>query len=370
MRLSLARGLGLILLVSCLPGPLRGNDPTLQRVAELINQLGDAAFARREAASKGLEAVGEQALPALRTAAADNPDLEIRRRARQAIRAIMLGCRKSKSTGLEMALIDMGGFQMGSAKGESGRRPDELAHPVAISRPYLLGVYEVTQSEFERVMKTRPSWFSAAGGGKDKVVGLDTSRFPVEQASWYDAVEFCNRLSKQDGYEPYYRLDDVQRAGEAVQRARVTIAGGNGYRLPTEAEWEYACRAGTIRAFHFGVQNTGREANLKPGPATGYGSPRKWPTLDRTAKVGSYPPNDWGLYDMHGNAAEWCWDWYGKDYAPAPAADPHGPASGTHRVVRGGSWLVNEGSCRSASRAFHPPDERNYVAGFRVARTP
>jgi sulfatase modifying factor 1 len=362
-----------LLFLAALVEPAYGDpgNETAHRMAVLIKQLGDDAFVRREMASNELEGFGEAALPYVRAAANDSKDPEIRSRARWLVRAIVLGARKSKSTGLAMSLIDAGDFSMGSLKTEPNRREDESQHLVRINKPFLLGIYEVTQDEYRQVMKVSPSWFASTGEGRAKVVDKDTSRFPVENVTWYEAIDFCNRLSKQDGYEPYYKMDDVKRDGDAIQSAKVSIAGGNGYRLPTEAEWEYACRAGTRMAFHFGTQNTGKEANLKAGPATGYGAAQTWPPLERTNKVGSYPPNLFGLYDMHGNAGEWCWDWYDKDYYSAsPLSDPRGPNKGVHRVVRGGSWLVNEGSCRSATRFWHSPEEKKYYIGFRVGRTP
>jgi formylglycine-generating enzyme required for sulfatase activity len=375
MRRRLSQGAWIALLFSAaVAGLLRGDpgkDAETERVDLLIQQLGADTFAKREAAGRSLEALGAKALPALRHAAAASADLEIRQRAEELVRTIMTGSRKSKSIGLEMVVIDAGEFQMGSPPSDKSRRADEFQHPVRITRPFLLGAYEVTQDEYQQVMKTNPSWFASTGGGKDKVAGQNTSRFPVESVTWYDAVEFCNRLSKQDRYETYYQLADVKREKESIKGATVTMTGGNGYRLPTEAEWEYACRARTSTPFHFDGANTGREANFKVATSTGYGGPTKVVELGRTAKVGSYAPNHWGLYDMHGNAGEWCWDWYDKDYyTRSPPDDPKGPNSGHHRVVRGGSWLLTYASCRSASRFWHTPDETNYYAGFRVARTP
>jgi formylglycine-generating enzyme required for sulfatase activity len=346
-------------------------DPKAERIAALVRQLGDDRFARREEAVRELEKIGEPAIDALRKARYDR-DPEVRRRVAEVLKIVMPTSRKTKTIGLEMMAIEQGEFTMGSPRGEAGRRADEAEHRVRITRPFYLGAYEVTQEEYEKVMKTNPSWFVAAGGGKDKIAGQNTSRFPVERVTWYDAIEFCNRLSKLDGYEPYYTVTDVKREKETIKGATVKIAGGNGYRLPTEAEWEYACRAGTTTAFHFGGETRSGLLNCKPlVVAAGYGSSPKWPELARTARVGSSPPNDWQLYDMHGNVAEWCWDWYDKDYYNnSPRDDPNGPNKGDQKVLRGGSWLVTEASCRSASRFLHTPDESNYVGGFRIARTP
>jgi formylglycine-generating enzyme required for sulfatase activity len=352
-------------------GLAQGEDIDAARVAVLVKQLGDDTFAKREAATKALEALGDKALPAL-VQALDNDDLEIRRRVRPLVRTLMQTPRKSKSTGLALVGIDTGEFMRGANKTELNRRPDETAQQrTRINRPFFLGAYEVTQDEYQQVMKTNPSWFSKTGEGKDKVTGQKLGRFPVENVSWYDAIDFCNRLSALDGFRPYYKLADVKRIGGSIKSATVTIVGGNGYRLPTEAEWEYACRAGTSTPYHFGNPTNGRDANVKGLTSTGYGGTVRGPNLGRTTQVGSYSANRWGLHDMHGNAGEWCWDWYDKGYyVNAPTDDPKGPAGGTHRVIRGGSWLVTEGSARSASRYFLTPDERNYYSGFRVARNP
>lgn len=338
--------------------------------AELVRRLGSPEYVERERAAAGLKELGEKALPAVRAATGD-PDPEIRGRAQALMHALLLASGKSKSTGMELRPVHPRAFEMGSPKNETSRRPDEQLHSARITRAFVIGTYEVTQAEFEKVMKRNPSWFSKNGGGKDRVVG-DPDRYPVEQVSWFDALEFCNRLSKLDGYEPYYKLEDVKTADGAITGAKVTVLGGTGYRLPTEAEWEFACRAGTNTRFHYGRSSTGKSLNARVFiPGSGYGSSSETIHLNRTTTVGDYPRNARGLHDMHGNVGEWCWDWYDKDYyATAPEDDPQGPKEGTQRVLRGGSWLIADTSCRSAARASHPPGEATYYTGFRVARSP
>lgn len=284
------------------------------------------------------------------------------------IRIVSKALRKSRSTGLELLRVDAGEYLMG----DIGRRVDAYPHLVKITKPYYLGVYEITQGEYQFVMKAKPSSFSFRGSSKDKIGRLITDRFPVENVSWFDAVEFCNRLSKLDGLEPYYELTDPSQQGDSIVSATVTTTAGRGYRLPTEAEWEYACRAGTVTPFHYGNKSSSKLANLKIQTDAGfYGAPGKIEELGRTAKVGSYPPNPWGFYDMHGNVGEWCQDWYDKDYGTeTPVKDPKGPVTGTHRVLRGGSWMMNDGNCRSDSRFFMAPGEVKFYGGFRIARNP
>jgi formylglycine-generating enzyme required for sulfatase activity/outer membrane protein assembly factor BamB len=248
---------------------------------------------------------------------------------------------------MKLALIPAGEFLMGSPDADHDAQPDEKPrHRVRITRLFYLGVYEVTQEEYERVMGANPSFFSRTGPGKDKMAGRDTRRFPVEQVRWHDAVAFCRKLSA---------LPAERRAGRL-------------YRLPTEAEWEYACRAGTRTAFHHGDALSSRQANFDGRHPFG-GAPRG-PFLARTAEVGSYAPNAFGLFDMHGNVWEWCADWYGAGYYKvSPADDPPGPKTGSMRVIRGGEWYGDGRDCRSAFRYAEIPSGVFYVMGFRVAMT-
>jgi formylglycine-generating enzyme required for sulfatase activity len=360
--------LPLVLAAFIVPGFRQGvcEEATPEGIERLIRQLGHDDVARRTEAAKALEAEGEAVVAALEKAAGSNSDPHVRVSARSLIARIVL---RSRSTGLVLVPVRPGSFDMGSLPGEMEREDDEPSHEVRITRSFLIGKHEVTQDEYRTVMKVDPSWFSPAGGGKRALLTrtagtnlwtTETGRFPVESVTWYDAVEFCNRLSALDGYSPCYGIDGTI----------VTRKGGRGYRLPTEAEWEYACRAGTKTRFHSGDELTGREANAKPTIVGAYGGNTPlWPDLHRTAKVGSYEPNGFGIHDMHGNVAEWCWDTYEKGfYADSPRDDPEGPARGVHRALRGGSWLVNEGRCRSASRFWHAPDEKKFYAGFRVCR--
>lgn len=344
-------------------------DKETKKIEALVQQLGDEDFSKRDSASKELDTLGDKALALLRKAAAGE-DAEVRWRAQLLLAAPR---RKSTSIGLELVLIKAGDFRMGSVENEPYRNADETLHSVSITKPFYLGVYEVTQDEYQQVMKTNPSSFAAGGKRSAEVKGRETAHFPVEGVTWFDALEFCNRLGKQDSFEPYYKLEDVKREGDSIKSAKVTVLGGYGYRLPTEAEWEYACRAGTQTPYHFGNSSNGALANTKGVviAAGGYGGDIKGPNLARTARVGSYGANAWGLFDMHGNAGEMCWDLYSKDYyVGSSPKDPQGPEAGNQRVIRGGSWLVTEANCRSACRFWQTPDEAKDFVGFRVARNP
>ncbi len=269
-------------------------------------------------------------------------------------------------------LIAPGEFLMGSSLTEIERGDDEGKdgpRRVRITRPFYLGACEVTQAEYRQVMGVNPSQFSATGGQRSRVAGMNTDRFPVEWVSFYDALEFCNRLSAIDGRQPYYILQNVQRSGESITGAEVVVAGGQGYRLPTEAEWEYACRAGTTTPFSFGRINDGRSANVDG--TRPYGTTNKGPNLQRPTTVGTYPPNPFGLYNMHGNVREWCEDWFDRNYYDrAPGEDPINQRPATYRAIRGGSWYASAGGGRSAKRVPGSPGMRYFDVGLRIARTP
>jgi len=262
---------------------------------------------------------------------------------------------------MEMVLIPPGQFEMGSPTSETDRDDDEVSHTVRITRPFLLGIHEVTQAEYKAVVGENPSYFSAGGDGSSAVQDQKTDRFPVESVSWLDAVKFCNALSKREGKRLVYSIQGENGSQTTVDE------DANGYRLPTEAEWEYACRAGTTSPFHFGKTLNGREANVDGNYP--YGTSTKGPYLDRSTRVGSFGANGFGLYDMHGNVWEWCWDWYG-DYDRGSKRDPDGAEVGSGRVNRGGSWSSFPRYCRSAYRGWNDPSSRFSVLGFRVASSP
>jgi formylglycine-generating enzyme required for sulfatase activity len=346
------------------------SDP--KRVAELLEKLGDRNFHTREAAEKELVKAGEPALVAVRKAIQPTDVPEVGRRVERIERAILLNLRESKGSGMKFGLAEPGEFEMGSPDNEPSRWPDEALHTVAMHKPFLIGKHEVTQAEYKKVTGNTPSYFAATGEGKGRVANMNTDRFPVEQVSWFDAVAFCNALSKADGHEPYYDLTDTKTADGSITAGTVKVLGGSGFRLPTEAEWEYAGRATTRTAYTFGPITTGGNwGNFKHIVYVGYGTPEERPSLGRTTTVGSYKANRAGMYDVHGNAAEWCQDWYDKGfYAKSPLDNPTGPEKGDHKVIRGGSFMSAEGGCRSAARFYLTPGERKNYVGFRVARTP
>ncbi|MEW6080004.1 MAG: SUMF1/EgtB/PvdO family nonheme iron enzyme [Thermodesulfobacteriota bacterium] len=231
--------------------------------------------------------------------------------------------------GMTFVWIEPGGFQMGSPSKEQGRYGDEVQHPVILTRGFYLQTTEVTQGQWKKIMNDNPAFFKECG-----------DNCPVEQVSWNDVRGFISRLNKKTG--------------------RI-------YRLPTEAEWEYACRAGTTGLFHTGDCLTDAQANYDSAISF-YGCPRG-KLRGKPVPVKSFPPNAWGLYDMHGNVWEWCADWYG-DYPSGSVKDPAGPDSGASRVNRGGCWNRDAVYCRSAIRNDDAPDSRFNNLGFRLVLQP
>ncbi|MFO0819472.1 MAG: SUMF1/EgtB/PvdO family nonheme iron enzyme [Pirellulales bacterium] len=239
------------------------------------------------------------------------------------------------SMGMRFAYIPPGRFLMGKTHEEASQFADYKPHEVRLTRGFFLGVYEVTQQEYQRIMNKNPSYFSAQGNGAKLVRDMDTSRFPVENVSWLDAQNACRTLSELP-------LEKESRRQ---------------YRLPTEAEWEYACRAGTTTPFFWGQSLNGDRANCD-GKNYPFGTVIKGTYLARTATVGSYQANAWGLFDMHGNVWELCADWRDPDYyANSPLNDPPGPNNGTSKIRRGGSWRVPAVYCQSAHRNWNHPSE-------------
>ncbi|MFM8477735.1 MAG: formylglycine-generating enzyme family protein [Planctomycetaceae bacterium] len=227
------------------------------------------------------------------------------------------------SIGIKLLLIPAGTFTQGSPAGEKDRDNDETQHQVTLSKPFYMGRTEVTQGQWKKVMGTEP-W-----KGKDYVQEGDD--YPAVYVSWGDAVAFCKKLSAKEGKT---------------------------YRLPTEAEWEYACRGGTKTAFSFG----NHEADL--GKYAWFDG-NAWDINEKYAhRVAQKLPNPFGLHDIASNVWEWCSDWY-DDYPSTPLRDPHGPDSGSFRVLRGGSWHSGPGGVRCARRSSSTPENRYFDVGFR-----
>jgi len=264
----------------------------------------------------------------------------------------------------EMIPIDVGAgavFSMGSPASESGRDSDELSRDVTLTRSFAISAIEVTQSLYVTIMESNPSFFPGF------------SR-PVESVTWFDAVAFCNAYSEHDGLTPAYEISGevYNSEGHLIAASVNWDRAADGYRLPTEAEWEYACRAGSAEALANGPL-TEMRCDLDPNlDAMGWycGNSEAAGTA-RSQGVATKAPNAYGLYDMHGNVWEWCWDLYDL-YADGPQIDPEGPSDGTAadpRVRRGGSWFYFARDCRSASRDSYYPGSADNTIGMRIVRT-
>lgn len=226
--------------------------------------------------------------------------------------------------GMKFVWIPPGNFMMGSPMEENLRKDKELQHKVTLTKGFYMGVYTVTQEQWKEIMGNNPSKFK---GEKN---------LPVEHVSWNDCQEFIKKLREKDK-----KL----------------------YRLPTNAEWEYACRAGTTTPFSFGDTISTDQANYNGNNP--YGSGKKGVYRVKTTPVGTFPANAWGLHDMHGNVWQWCQDWFGE-YSQKEVVDPQGPETETRRVERGGCWGSYPEDCRSAHRTWHYPGDRNLEVGLRV----
>jgi formylglycine-generating enzyme required for sulfatase activity len=243
-----------------------------------------------------------------------------------------------------MIWVPPGTFLMGSPTSELERNTNEVQHSVTLTRGFFIGRYPVTQGNYRSLINTNPSYFNTNNG-----YVLDFSR-PVEQVSWSDATNYCAKLTLQE-----------RNAGR--------IFPNWVYRLPTEAEWEYACRAGTTAPFYFGNSLTSGMANFygQDGYVAGTGTvfSSNGVYLARTTAVGSYQPNSSGIFDMAGNVWEWCQDWF-TNLTAGSATNPTGPASGEDRVLRGGAFNNNAKDCRSAARINDSPSDNANTIGFRV----
>ena len=233
-----------------------------------------------------------------------------------------------------------GTFTMGSPKNEQGRSDNEPQHEVTLTKGFWILETEVTQEMWTSLFDWNPSWFSKTGIGAPRVKNVETGSLPIEQATWEDTALFCQALQKASGWH---------------------------VALPTEAQWEYACRAGTETAYSFGPVINPEDANYDDSEPGNVAQRRR--AVRNPYPAAGFPPNGWGIHDMHGNVAEWCRDRYGV-LDEKPVTDPVGSDMGNTRVFRGGAWFLDASCCRSAYRYGIDPDTRAYYLGFRIVIEP
>jgi len=258
---------------------------------------------------------------------------------------IILSC-FSQNKSNNMILIEGGTFIMGSPNNEAGRSNNESPQHQVTVNSFYMSKYEVTQKEFQEIM------------GVSTPPPFKGDNLPMYYVNWYNAIEYCNKLSLKEGLTPAYIIhyDQIDQNNyndnDDIKWLVIWNRNTNGYRLPTEAEWEYACRAGTTTVFNTGASIPYGLVHFRK---------------DAPANVGSYAPNSWGLFDMHGNIDEWCWDWY-AEFPIEAQTNPIGAISGINRVRRGGNWFDTPDNIRSAVRFRLNPSFGLAGTGFRLVR--